>query len=189
MGGNDDSESELEDEGMQEVLDLLRKGELYNIGPSGSSILTVTPPASKQVATHRTSVSTSQSDRERLHFDDLPAVKRPATSRFKASRPTVGHPTVSDSSSKPRTSNHVSEGMTSRMPPTMSSHVLERRLPPNAPPKPLSSFSTSNSFPGAEAEKVSPKRDPLPTVIEPPSFAKPLTSKSQVTESSHNRSS
>ena len=185
VGGNNDSESEFEDEGMQEVLDLLRKGELYNFGPSGNRVFAVTPPASKQATPERTAVSTPQPERP---FDDLPAVKRPTTSKFKASRLTAGRPAVSDSSSKPGTSNHVSGGMTSTIPPTMSSHVLERRPPLNTPAESLGSLATPNPSPATQAEKVSAKKDPLSAVIEPHHSRHPAALRPQVTESSHNRS-
>ena len=85
VGGEADSASEDEDPALQEVIELLKKGEVYNLGPNGNYIHTI-PPRSLQTAT---STATPSSNQQELSATKSlpPPSRRSQTSKFKASRP------------------------------------------------------------------------------------------------------
>ncbi|KAF5331124.1 hypothetical protein D9619_005372 [Psilocybe cf. subviscida] len=100
IGGEDDSASEEEDQGIQEVLELLRKGEVYNLGPDGKYIHAVRPnPNLKQGSNNFTpspssaesSVPGPSSSSPTAASLPPPAV-RPKVSKFKADRTAAGRP-------------------------------------------------------------------------------------------------
>lgn len=88
VGGEGDSASENETEGLQEMLELFQKGEIYNIGPNSEYIHTI-PPVGQG-----TSASSSRPIAASSHSDSLPPPSmRSKTSKFKASRASAGRPT------------------------------------------------------------------------------------------------
>jgi len=89
VGGEVDSASEDEDPALQEVLELLKKGEVYNLGPDGNYIHTIPPRAT-------TSTATPLSNQEPSATKLLPPSRRSQTSKFKPSRPAEGRPLLSD---------------------------------------------------------------------------------------------
>ncbi|KAF8077687.1 hypothetical protein FPV67DRAFT_7867 [Lyophyllum atratum] len=114
---------------MQELLELLQKGELYNLGPDGNLIHAVPPSAGKgQPASVSTPLSSAATGK--APFNDLPPIDRPKTSKFKLSRANAGRPSGSSvpSDQSARTDDPVS--MLERSSPkprtTMASNVLER---------------------------------------------------------------
>lgn len=85
VGGEADSASEEENEEIQEVLHLLRKGEVYNLGPDGNYLHTIPPRRVNDTA----SASASSSS----NADPLPPPSMLSkASKFKASRLAMGRP-------------------------------------------------------------------------------------------------
>ena len=80
VGGEGDSASENEDPALQEVLELLKKGEVYNLGPDGNYIHTIAPH----------SPSTATSTAAPSETKPLPSSRRSQISKFKPSRPAEG---------------------------------------------------------------------------------------------------
>lgn len=72
VGGEGDSASENEDPALQEVLELLKKGEVYNLGPDGNYIHTIAP--------HSPSIAAPSETKP------LPSSRRSQISKFKPSR-------------------------------------------------------------------------------------------------------
>ncbi|KAF9532173.1 hypothetical protein CPB83DRAFT_874093 [Crepidotus variabilis] len=155
IGGDDESASEEENEGLQEVLELLQKGEVYNLGPDGEYLHTIPPTASQP----------SPSDPSLLKGDlPLPSM-RSKTSKFKLSRSAAGRPATSPSSisipSRPSDLRSASvtpishEGRSSpKMDTTtpLAMTVGERIMPPSTHtsdpiPPPFSMIVDSPSFP------------------------------------------
>lgn len=101
IGAEADSVSEDEDAAMQEVLELLRKGEVYNLGPEGKYLHTVPPQASSSAPQAPVSVLSSQPDALKPSSDLPPPSMRSKTSKFKASRAAGGRPPTSNQVSIP----------------------------------------------------------------------------------------
>ncbi|KAJ3517398.1 hypothetical protein NLJ89_g518 [Agrocybe chaxingu] len=94
VGGEADSGSEEENQGMQQVLELLRKGEVYNIGPNGEYLHTIPPSTSSPSGTS----SSKQAGLQNPISSTLPPPSmRSKTSKFKASRAAAGRPSSSSS--------------------------------------------------------------------------------------------
>ncbi|KAF9484665.1 hypothetical protein BDN70DRAFT_872181 [Pholiota conissans] len=198
VGEEGDSASEQEDEGLQEVLNLLRKGEVYNIGPDGNYIHAVRPnpnegnigPSGSQAGP----LSAPQGDSNAMPPPNL----RPKTSRFKASRAAAGRPAGSSSHSIPSLSSPTpsdtsspsvtpisyvgrsSPKLGSDLPSPDSSVVAERikasiesPSPSKHPqPSPFSMIVESPLFPMPHEPPVSPtgQPEPSPMIISSPSF-------------------
>lgn len=93
IGRDDDSASETEAEGLQDVLDLIRKGEICNVGPKGEYI--PNSQHSEDLTSSNQSAGSSAQRSGSLPFQSstLPAPSmRSKTSKFKASRATAGRP-------------------------------------------------------------------------------------------------
>lgn len=82
IGNSSDSESEAEVGEIQEVVELLKKGGVYNIGPGGERMCVIQPPTSQKGGQQTTTLDPGSA----MSFDNLPAIRKPSTSRFKASR-------------------------------------------------------------------------------------------------------
>lgn len=161
-----DSESEGENEAVQQVLELLGKGEVYNVGPEGNQAFhTVAPPKKAET---ETGVA--------LDTATLPPLTKPKTSKFKVDRSRAGLPKADQSQAK-----SISPAPTvSTMLPTASA-VVERRpprvtksVPPIVGTSPTPSTIDSPSFP---PPKLSPtdKADKRgqSMIIDSPSFQPP----------------
>ncbi|KAH9483908.1 hypothetical protein JR316_0003386 [Psilocybe cubensis] len=94
VGAEADSESDEEDHAMREVLELLKKGEVYNLGPNGEYLHTVHPNQIPQ--THNMTVQPSsgaQGTPQRWgNMPPPPPLKKPTVSKFKASLAASGRP-------------------------------------------------------------------------------------------------
>ena len=194
VGGDADSASEEENEGMQEVLELLRKGEVHNLGPDGNRIHAVPPHASSHGEKKQPSPSgTSPAAANNPQLNAFPPLNRPKTSKFKLSRSQFERPTPAATippSPCPTSQDHTpvsrDERSSPRLPAAMMPSVIER-LPPtaNATVKaspssvtptaidspsvlPQSSISALNATPSTSSEI-------LPVVVNSPSFPKPKT--------------
>jgi len=100
VGGDRDSDSEIEAEGLQETLELLKKGEVYNLGqnrqyfhaPSqmqpGSTQETLAP--AWRVAESPRAPSDTVTQQQGVQHRSLPPLSRPQTSKFKADRSKSG---------------------------------------------------------------------------------------------------
>ncbi|EAU88855.2 hypothetical protein CC1G_01228 [Coprinopsis cinerea okayama7 len=165
VGGEDDSASELEDEGMQEVLQLLRKGEVYNLGPNGEYIHTVHP----QDAARGT--GTSSAPRVDDPSKTLPPLntKNPV-SKFKVSRAAAGRPSDSVQSLSPsptpvsdlNRSSPKTASPTAQAAPKLSEGLSTTSL------NPMSMIVDSSSF--APSPGSSTSRASFSMIVESPSF-------------------
>lgn len=200
VGGEADSASEEENEGMQEVLELLKKGEVYNLGPDGNHIYVVpprTPGDKKQSITPAISLSTANNSQPNV----LPPLHRPKTSKFKLSRsqPERQTPAIATIPSSPSPGSQD---------PTLISH--EQRSSPKPAPAmtpivierlPLSTSAAIRSPPSNVATSTVPSvLPPIPISISPasanarsqafsmvidsPSFPKPQPRRSTATTAS-----
>jgi len=131
VGGDRDSDSEVEMEGLQETLELLKKGEVYNLGPNGqyfrarsptrpSSIQETSAAATTSLNADKSAVAPSEivAQQQGLQHRSLPPLNRPKTSKFKADRSQSGRlsaPTHSEISTSPI--------------PSLSSSKLSQALP------------------------------------------------------------
>lgn len=102
VGGEADSASEDEDPALQEVLELLKKGEVYNLGPDGNYIHTIPPRSNPWAAT---STATPSTNEDASASKSLPPTRRPQTSKFKPSRPAEGRLTPADPIAIPSSSS------------------------------------------------------------------------------------
>lgn len=185
VGGDLDSASEDEVEGMQDVLELLKKGEVYNLGPDGNYIHTIPPRKADGKAKASTSVSNTPTVPE---TDPLPTLSRPKTSRFKLDRSQSGRPAlhVSPPSSSPNSRSQTPISDVQRSSPKLpissvkERHPTTKTIPPAGPSSsrsPSASLSTNTPFVVPEnstkkAQKAVPAAMPS-MIVESPSFAKP----------------
>lgn len=187
VGGEADSASEEENEELQEVLHLLRKGEVYNLGPDGNYLHTI-PPRRVDETASASALSSSNTGTQRA--DLLPPSMLSKASKFKASRLAVGRPqsnvvsipgpeTLSPSVTPVSYAGRSSPKLVSPGP--MSSTVAEKSDPVIHSPSPeKSSSQTSSPFsmivdsPSFPAPRGSPSTSTPPQMIVPsPSFPPP----------------
>jgi len=97
IGAEDDSASEEEDQTMQEVLDLLKKGQIYNLGPNGEYVHVVPPKASvqKSSSNNAAAITPPPAIENSQQFNAQLPIIRPKSSKFKASRAAMGRPSTS----------------------------------------------------------------------------------------------
>ncbi|KAJ6502269.1 hypothetical protein C8R45DRAFT_975989 [Mycena sanguinolenta] len=137
--GADAGESRSDEEdyaAMQEITELLEKGEVYNLGPDGNYLHVVPPKSSAaSLPTTETPVPTPAGP--------PPSARKPSASKFKLAhsgrtRPVAmpspdtsrsSTPTSHVSRSSPKLPTPVAENDSSTSPPTVSSTVLERSAP------------------------------------------------------------
>ncbi|KAF9014073.1 hypothetical protein BDQ17DRAFT_1320729 [Cyathus striatus] len=139
IGGDGDSASEDENEGIQEVLELLRKSEVYNLGPDGIH----TVKSSQGFPQHQHELGSRESQELNDVQKTFPPLQRQKVSKFKADRSHAGrHPssftdtsTTSTSISEIlRTSPKLeSDAALEKSASTMSSGVVERKPIPVLP--------------------------------------------------------
>lgn len=178
IGGDDDSASEEEDQGLQEVLDLLRKGEVYNLGPDGNYVHAVRPnhgssplPVIQNNGTAESS-STQTSDSPKAPIMPPPNM-RPKTSKFKASLATPGRPSASTSSPQ---LNYSNLGILSPSA-TPASHV-GRSSPKMVTPPPIFSIVPERAQ-SSSVKSPSPSKSPdqstaaFSVIVNSPSFPIP----------------
>ncbi|KAG5352342.1 hypothetical protein C0989_002724 [Termitomyces sp. Mn162] len=158
--GDADSASEEETTGdAQGLLDLLRKGELYNIGPDGNYLHVAPPSNSGQQTTETASL---QSAIGRAIPKDLPLIDRPKISKFKLSRP-AGQSLDSfplDRSPNDNTPVSAAARSPSKMPPPVASSVVERK----PAPAPLAMNPTVSERPVSSRASVIERRPTVPVL-------------------------
>ncbi|KAF7363683.1 Glycosyltransferase Family 22 protein [Mycena sanguinolenta] len=137
--GADAGESGSDEEdyaAMQEITELLEKGEVYNLGPDGNYLHVVPPKSSAP------SLPATQAPVPTPHGPP-PSARKPSASKFKLAhsgrtRPAAmpspdtsrsSTPTSHVSRSSPKLPTPVAESDSSMSPPTVSSTVLERSAP------------------------------------------------------------
>ncbi|KAF9469337.1 hypothetical protein BDZ94DRAFT_1303822 [Collybia nuda] len=185
VGGDFDSASEDEVDGMQDVLELLKKGEVYNLGPDGKYIHTIPPRNADGEAEASSTTSPPSSS---LGINPLPVLNRPKISRFKLDRSQAGRPALHASSPSTTSDSKIETHRSDvrRPPPKMPvSSVIERRSVMKDIPSVTSSSSRMSSMslspstpfvvPGSTASaksRTGPAAMPS-MVVESPSFAKP----------------
>ncbi|KAJ7286109.1 hypothetical protein C8J57DRAFT_1286754 [Mycena rebaudengoi] len=118
VGIDGESGSENEDEGaMQEILELLKKGEVYNLGPDGNYIHTVPPP----------STNAPSADAPTPSKPDIPpplASRKPPTSKFKLAR-AGQRPPAAVLSSPDRSGSSTPQTDVARSSPKLASPIAE----------------------------------------------------------------
>ncbi|KAG6832059.1 hypothetical protein H0H92_005481 [Tricholoma furcatifolium] len=196
VGGDADSASEEEEtEGMQEMLELLKKGEVYNVGPDGD-YLHIPPSSAAENLNSGPSSTPLASTASNPIFENLPPLDRPKTSKFKLTRAAVSPSgsLSSNQSSRNETPISVAERSSPKTPSSMTDSVLEEttmthpvmnvavseRTPTTRAGIPVASPNTfpsmivdSPTFPAtATASGASPLTS---NVIDSPSFMKPAT--------------
>ncbi|KAG5653697.1 hypothetical protein H0H81_011277 [Sphagnurus paluster] len=164
VGGDADSGSETGD--MQELLDLLKKGEVYNLGPDGN-YLHVPPSTEGNSGPHPTP---SPSD-SKTPFSDLPPIDRPKTSKFKLSRTRAGRPSESNEFSRTDPKILIAERIPPKLPPTITPTVLERSS--LTPPSTISLEIVEQSFrkPPATTPNVMERSSTVRTGVTPAAFS------------------
>ena len=185
VGGEVDSASEDEDPALQEVLELLKKGEVYNLGPDGNYIHTI-PPPSAPTPTSTATPSPMQQEPSATKFLPPPS-RRSQTSKFKASRPSDPIPIPTPSpisvyeslspsptpiSHDPRSSPKLDAPQATAIAP----QVYERQplsAPASSSTLPFSLIVDSPSFPAASQQGGGRRPAVPPTVL--PSSSVPST--------------
>ncbi|KAF9447868.1 hypothetical protein P691DRAFT_801681 [Macrolepiota fuliginosa MF-IS2] len=169
VGGEHESDSENEAEGLQEALELLRKGEVYNLGPDGHYLRNapqphpnatmVMTPADTSISSPTTPPSSTAAQRhEQQPQRQLPTLNRPKASKFKADRSQAGRPSIS---ALPTPVSHVQRS-SPNFPSSLAETILEKTQP--KPPSALEAHSVHTS-PSSSS--------PSPIIIESPFFARP----------------
>lgn len=166
-GHSEDSESEPENEAAQEVLDLLKKGEVYNVGPDSDQVLHPVPAPS------------SKKEEQQISAALLP-LNKPKASKFKVDRSQAGPSKASQNSifpNSPVSTNLTSPAaVTERRPPGITSTNSTNTIPSITP-----AVVDSPSFPRASAQdrntRISrtPPSIQQPMVVDSPSFQPPST--------------
>ncbi|KAJ3886464.1 hypothetical protein GG344DRAFT_81695 [Lentinula edodes] len=170
VGGDaGDSGSEPDDEVAREILELLQKGEVYNLGPNGEDIYVVPP----NTITSGSGDSTKQSTRAQPPRSDPlppftppiePLPQKPKTSRFKLAKTQSDRlPSPSTSVDLSGSSTPVSNARRSSPKLAMESSVVERAVP---------QLSTSKQSESPSADYTNVPKPPIfnSMVIESPSF-------------------
>ncbi|KAF8809064.1 hypothetical protein BYT27DRAFT_7188147 [Phlegmacium glaucopus] len=176
VGGEVDSTSEDEDPARQEVLELLKKGEVYNLGPDGNYIHTIPPRSNPRAST---STATPSANEDPSASKSLPPSRRSQTSKFKPSRPAEGRLFPSDPIPIPSLSiSHTHEPLSPSITPVShagrSSPKLEtsQAIAPQVHERrpladPASASSSSNFVTGKSAAS------PFSMIVDSPSFPAP----------------
>ncbi|KAF8891299.1 hypothetical protein BD779DRAFT_1468886 [Infundibulicybe gibba] len=175
-GDNSDDEDHGE---LQEIMELLAKGEIYNLGPDGNLIVPppTMPKLSIPVIDQQPAAGPSA----------LPPLTKPKTSRFKLARGQAGRsqipltPASEDSRSTTPISNATRSSPKSHSPPDGPIAGISSAATPSAfilPPTPGASFPSmvveSPSFPKPSTPRASAAP---PAVIASPSFPDPSASR------------
>lgn len=176
LGGAEDSASEDEAEGLQEMLELIRKGEIYNVG-------SIIPPGHHETpqSSHCTTSSAQGGGSIPFQTSTLPTpAMRSKTSKFKASRAAAGRPSpgslslpdidtpMSSTSTTPISyDNRSSPKLGTPTTPTMIPTVGERARPAAAPV--IGSHLHLHQPTLAPTDQVPPELH-LPMTIDSPSF-------------------
>lgn len=177
VGGDADSASEDETtENAQELLSLLRRGELYNIGPDGNYLHVDPPSDGGQRATETPSLPSAIG---RAIPKDLTPIDRPKTSKFKLSRASGQH------SPFRRSSNNdapipIAERSSPNMP--MPMNIVERKSmtghlavnPSVSEPLPSGQASVANRRPAVPGDQIVPSSTFSSVITDSPSFPVPI---------------
>ena len=188
VGGEADSASDEETGEMQEVFELLKKGEVYNLGPDGHYIHA--PPLAFSDGKPSNAPATSLATGNTSQSNTFPPLDRTKTSKFKLSRsrPEKSTSAISPSpslGSQDHTPISYDERSSPKLPAAMTPTVIERQpLQTNATVKSTPSSMATRSV--ATNSSVSLQAPPAPSnvtssaspqafsmVIESPSFPKP----------------
>lgn len=174
VGGDDgESASEPEDESVKEVLELLKKGEVHNLGPTlDPSIPNTDAPPSRPLATNKSgingisgSISQTQTQTQEVHESTVSTTK-PKVSKFKLNRSQNSNHFRPES---PATPTSTAGRSSPKMPPTSTSSAASTlNNSPQVGPTPLSMVVESPSFPppGPPQPDASGRRlDRPPTII------------------------
>ena len=157
IGGEDDSASEAEDDTMQQVLELLKRGEVYNLGPKGEPTHSLPPKVDQAKAKPTETAAALGLNDESKRLPPL-STKNPIFN-FKVSRAAAG-----------RNDTPVSETAT-------PVNELERSSPKLSSPSGSSPLAAIGSTPFASPPGIDqslmagqPPLDPFSMVVDSPSF-------------------
>ncbi|KIL69985.1 hypothetical protein M378DRAFT_157236 [Amanita muscaria Koide BX008] len=171
-GHSEDSESEPENEAAQEVLDLLKKGEVYNVGPDSNQVLHPVPASPPKKEEQQVSVA-------------LPPLNKPKASKFKVDRSQAGpskasqHQAKSIFTNSPISTNLTSPAVgTERRPPGITSTNSTNTIPSITP-----AVVDSPPFPRALAQDRNTRisrtppstQQPMVVSFQPPSMPSPFS--------------
>ncbi|KAF6763865.1 hypothetical protein DFP72DRAFT_873628 [Ephemerocybe angulata] len=180
VGGEDDSASEAEDETMQEVLELLKKGEVYNLGPNGEPITIfpndpTAPPASSSTpkATPTAAALGLTSESKKLP----PLATKAPMSKFKLARGAGGRTPEGTDTTTPASESATPVNDLARSspkevgtPPAASSTPLPTGMPSMIVDSP--SFAPPAGV--ASSSSAAPPSNPtFSMIVESPSFPRP----------------
>lgn len=113
VGAEADSGSDEEDQAMQEVLELLKKGEVYNLGPNGEYLHAVHPNQIPQTQCTTSQPPSSTQEARQRSSDPPPPPRKPTISKFKASLAAAGRPAANRTSTpSPSLSDNPSPSVT-----------------------------------------------------------------------------
>ncbi|KAF8350490.1 hypothetical protein F5887DRAFT_1278690 [Amanita rubescens] len=167
VGADSESEGEGENEAVQQVLELLGKGEVYNVGPEGNQAFYAVAPPKKAETDTAVALDTAT----------LPPLTKPKTSKFKVDRSRAGPPKADQSQAK---SISPTPTVSTTLPTT--STVVERRpprvtksVPPVGTSPTLSTIVNSPSFPPPRLPPTD-KALQQSMIIDSPSFRPPQSS-------------
>ncbi|KAJ2934918.1 hypothetical protein H1R20_g2193, partial [Candolleomyces eurysporus] len=169
VGGEDDSASEAEDDAMREVLELLKKGEIYNIGPNGDPIYVLPKEDASTSTANPTETVTALGLREDPNkLPPLPT-KVPA-SKFKLSRLAAGRPSQVAETPSESSTPITHQGRSS----PKGASPLTSPAPINATLEPVTIDSPSFAPPPSAASGSAATSPPVfSMIVESPSFPRP----------------
>ncbi|KAG6879254.1 hypothetical protein C0992_004083 [Termitomyces sp. T32_za158] len=178
VGNDADSASEDETtENAQDLLNLLRRGELYNVGPDGNHLHVALPSDGVQ---HTPETPSLPSAISRAIPKDLTPIDRPKTSKFKLSRAMGQSSRLLRSSQSSNQHNPVSiaESSSPKTLPPMASSVVERKSTPARlvvnPSVSQQPPSMPQRWPAVSANQAVPSSAFSSTIVDSPSFPTPI---------------
>lgn len=182
VGAEADSESE-EDQGMQEVLELLRTAEVHNLGPNGEYLHAIPPSQIPEI--QRSTPQSSSHAQETPHcLTDLPPpVRKPTSSKFKASLAASGRPAANlKSTPSPSLSDNLSPSVTPILHAGRSSPKLDALSQQLTERVEAGTLVTLKSPSPSNSQVQNPS--PFSMIVDSPSFPRPQGASSHMIVSS-----
>ncbi|KAF5315883.1 hypothetical protein D9611_004968 [Ephemerocybe angulata] len=179
VGGEDDSASEAEDETMQEVLELLKKGEVYNLGPNGEPIAALPADPSAAPASSSTSKATPTAAALGLTSESKklpPLATKAPMSKFKLARGAGGRTPEGTETTTPASESATPVNDLARSspkevgtPPT----AISTPLPTGMPSMIVDSPSFAPPAGAASSSAAPPSHPAFSMIVESPSSPRP----------------
>lgn len=178
VGGEADSASEDEEPGLQEVLELLKKGEVYNIGPDGKYLHTIPPSSGQPNPAGAPFVAPLPAEAAEVKLPPSLSGK-PKTSRFKVSRQAAGRPSMplstGFSSNEALSPSVTPVSYDTRSSPKVatpaSTPIVIERIPPSTLPS--ESQSGPQTIKPSSSTTLQGSVSPFSMIVDSPSFPTP----------------